>query len=93
MAYCHKLIKSTAQGIAGSFYEVAASADDFYKLHPSQPRFIRLYWQQFLKPARETLANMLALPGYTDHVKAEIHQALLLDNTVPSGGKHRVIDR
>ncbi len=92
MAYCHKLVKSTAQGIAGAFYEVAAQANDFYALHPSQPRFIRAHWQHFTEPARQTLAEMLSRSDTTDHVKAQIYDALILDHSAPRGGKHRVID-
>lgn len=93
MGYCHILVKQTARGIAGAFYEVAASDNEFYRLHPDQNRFIRAHWGDFTKPARESLAKLLGQSATPEPVKAEIYQALLLDHSAPRGGKHRVIDR
>lgn len=93
MGYCHKLVKQTAQGIAGAFYEVAASDNEFYRLHPHQMRFVRAHWGDFTQPARESLATLLGQSATPEPVKAEIYQALLLDQSAPRGGKHRVVDR
>lgn len=76
---CHILIANTAKGIAGAFYDGAASDDTFYKMHPSGRSFVRAKWRFFIQPARETLAKMLASPATTEHVKQEIYEALLKD--------------
>lgn len=85
MGYCHKMIKEVAQGITAHFYETAARDDKFYKQFPNAKRFIAAYWQHMIDPARNTLVYMLGQPQYSDQVKAEIHQALLLDHEAPRG--------
>jgi hypothetical protein len=92
MGYCHVMSKKVARGIAEAFYETAAHDDSFYRLHPSVGRFTRVHWQNFVDPARTTLASMLGRPDVADTDKAKIHEALLLDHSAPRGGKHRVID-
>jgi hypothetical protein len=75
--YCHKLIKSVAQGITGEFYENAARDNTFYKQFPNERQFIAAYWQHMVDPARKALVWMLARPEYPADVKSMIHEALV----------------
>lgn len=85
MGYCHRMVKEVAQGITEHFYETAARDDKFYKQFPSAKTFVKAYWQHMVKPARETLVYMLSQPQYSDRIKAEIHEALILDHETPRG--------
>lgn len=71
----HHLIASTAQEIAGAFYEEAASNDVFYKEWPDINEFIRRRWKTFIPGARDALLTMLA-GNYPPEVKEQIFDAI-----------------
>ena len=89
--HCHKMIKATAQELAGAMYE-ELMADDFMftawkkkcrGMHAKnlQKRFIARYWGSCIPIARATLTTMLR--GTLDEaVKEEIYEALCLDATL-----------
>lgn len=88
-AHCHKLLRKTAQEMAGALYEHLATDDVFYRLNPSQKHFINTQWPRLLDKARATLAQMLS-GNYPDSLKAQIHEALILDNALRRGRMGRV---
>lgn len=87
----HKLIASTAKEIASEAYEVMCSNDRFYKRWPKRGPFVAKNWHEFIGHARDSLTAMLRhVPGtennpggpkyyYTQHVRDEIFEALLID--------------
>jgi hypothetical protein len=80
---CHRMIKSAAQEMAGIFYENEASMNDvFYHHYPNQGFFIQREWGRFVPAARATLAKMLTM-NYSETIKEEIMEALLLDRSLP----------
>lgn len=83
----HKLVKSTAQELAGCFYEWQAGqrrfGDKFYELYPNVDAFVKRDWPNFVKEAKKVLATMLGDPITPDREKAEIYEALTLDATMP----------
>ena len=83
----HKLIKSTAQEMAGCFYEWQATqrryGDDFYEKYPSVESFIRQDWPNFVKTAKECLVKQLADPMVSEIEKQDIYEALLNDAKLP----------
>jgi hypothetical protein len=83
--FCHKLLKSVAEEMAGCWYEEAAHYDHFYKAYPNQGNFIRRKWGAFIPQARAALSKMLGMPQYSEAIKEEIFEALCLDRTVPAG--------
>jgi hypothetical protein len=77
--HCHALVKKTAEEMAGVWYDETAFHDNaFYAQWKSGDEFIRHHWGMFVKPARETLAKMLA-GNYPEAMKNEIYEALQLD--------------
>lgn len=80
---CHKLIKSVAIEMAGSFYEDAARDNEFYRIWPNQKEFIRKQWGTFVRAARTSLAQMLK-GSYPESTKETIFEALLDDRTIPN---------
>lgn len=83
--YAHKLIAKTAQEIAAAAYQDMAMDDDFYKMWPKEKAFVNKMWPTFVRVARATLANMLAMDRYSEAFKDEIAQALMLDHALPAG--------
>jgi len=79
----HKLIKATAEEIAGQSYdELAAANKTFRDIYPDQYKFVERNWQEFVLAARAALALMLMSPTVSEVVKDDIHEALLLDRTL-----------
>ena len=83
----HHLIKSTAQELAGTYYEHAASngrhGNEFYAQWPSQADFIQDQWPMFVLTTKEILTTMLQNPATPEAQKQDIYHALLLDATLP----------
>ena len=83
----HFLVKKTAQELAGCYYEWQATmhrrGDDFYKAYPSVDAFVENDWPNFVKTAKQTMAEQLADPMVPDHEKEQIYEALTLDATMP----------
>lgn len=83
----HKLVKKTAQEMAGAFYEWQATsgkrANDFYKNYPDIHAFVRCDWRNFVRVAKEVLTSMLTDPTVTEIEKTDIYEALINDSTLP----------
>lgn len=83
----HRLVKKTAQEMAGTFYEWQATqrryGDDFYKKYPSVESFVRQDWPNFVKTAKECMVKQLTDPAVSEIEKADIYGALLNDATLP----------
>lgn len=73
----HKLIRNVCLGMAAEYYEMMARHDLFYARWPDQQAYIQLAWPVFIDEAKKSLATMLSLPSITEHVKAEIAEALI----------------
>jgi hypothetical protein len=84
--YAHKLVSKTAQEIAAAFYQDAAMDNNFYKMWPKEREFVNKQWGNFIRPARETLTKMLSMDKFSEEVKADIYEALLLDRALPPKG-------
>lgn len=89
-AHCHRQVRDTAEGIAAAFYEMAASDNDFYKLWPSQRRFVKLKWGAFVKDARQAMGEMLGRDDVPEEIKAAVYEALQMD-AAAKGGDVQVI--
>lgn len=84
--YAHRLISKTAQQIAAEFYQDAALDNNFYKMWTKEREFVNKCWGKFIKPARESLTRMLTMDNFSQAIKDEIMDALLLDRALPSQG-------
>ncbi len=89
-----QLIRLLAKNMAGSFFEGQTQfirgelhqhpdspgrSERFRKLAGHQKKFISEHWTEFVPAARKQLIEMLAMPQYNAHIKAEIYDALLSD--------------
>ena len=93
-AHVHKLIKKTAEEMAESVYEDIMRDNTVYanwkKICPdltpklARKEFVRLLWPKLVKDARATLASMLG-GNYSEHLKKEIHEALIMDHSLQRG--------
>lgn len=70
--------------MAAVFYEEAAHDNTFYKFYPKQMRFVAREWRQFIPSARMSLVKLLEGP-YSEDMKEEILEILLLDKSLPKG--------
>ncbi len=96
VGHVHHLIAEVAKGLAGEFWEqmatgrrefhrreeVRQTANKFYRRWPVQKAFVFRKWPLFLVPARDTLTAMLGDPRRSEVMKAEIAEALHLNNLV-----------
>lgn len=83
--YAHRLVAKTAQEIAAAAYQDMAMDDHFYKMWPSEKKFVNKMWPTFVRVARESLANMLQMDKYSDELREEIAHSLMLDLALPRG--------
>lgn len=89
-----QLIRRTAKELAGAFFEGQTQfirgqleqhpdspgrSERFRALAGKEKDFIAHNWPTFVEPARRTLAQMLSMPNYSQHIKDEIFDALLAD--------------
>lgn len=79
---CHEVVQKIAMEMAGTFYEKGAHYNTFYAAHPSQEKFIKSNWGDFVAAARGALVDMLNLPR-SDEEKEQIYEILQLDRTLP----------
>lgn len=83
----HELVKKTAQELAGAFYEWQAGrskyGNEFYKLYPNVDAFIKRDWANFVRAAKECLADQLRDPNVSEMEKFQIYDALLNDSSLP----------
>lgn len=73
-----KLLRTTAMGMAAAFWEEAERRAKTMDRKPGVPlkEFVRDNWMKFVLPARATLAELLSSSTVSDHMKAEIYDAL-----------------
>lgn len=75
----HRMVITLAMKIANEEYERYVHDNAWYKANPSRKRWVLTATPFYTEPARATLAKMLS--GNTpEHLKREIHTALLMDN-------------
>ena len=86
MKYCHKLLENIAKEICGAAYEDMAKDDIFFKHWPNQKMFIKKQWGNFVKPARESLAQLLGRPDWPEEQKELMMEALFYDRALPPNG-------
>ena len=94
---CHFLIKQTAKEMAGALYEEVMNDNTAYKNWKTmceglpakeiQAKFIEMMWPKLIEEARKTLAQLLGMNTLPEASKAEIHEALVLDNLLKQGLK------
>lgn len=80
-----KLVRDTAKGMAGAFFDGQDMFRDgrtersvlFRIKARSQDEFVRTYWRDFVPLARQQLGKMLSMPGVTQGDKDQIYDALL----------------
>lgn len=95
--FVHHLIGSTARELAAEFWEQMCSgqkrmrkvhpnvhrgAAKFRKAWPDQNVFVEARWNEFIDAATGALNLLLGRPDLSDTVKAEINEALRLNNLV-----------
>lgn len=91
--YCHKLVAETAKNLARSIYErLASTNNEFFAQNPSMEVFVGKTWPGLVEDARTTLVQMLTLP-YPEELKEQIHEAIVLDNSLTRGRPERVASR
>lgn len=78
--HLHRQIRHTAKELAGKFYESNKRSDNFRALWPAVRDYIRDCWPLYIKEARQALAQLLASPNITDHLKGEIYNALTTED-------------
>ena len=81
--HAHRMVAEAAKGIAAEWYENAAHDNAFYNHYPSMKYFVEREWHLFIQHARSALGKMLALPNYSEAMKAQIHEALIADKQLP----------
>jgi hypothetical protein len=83
----HQVVKKTAQELAGAFYEWQAThtarANEFYAAYPSLDAFVRRDWPNFVRAAKECLADQLKDPAVSEIEKRDIYEALINDAQLP----------
>ena len=71
-----KLIRQTAEEIAGEFYELNRT-DQFRKTAGTQRHFIRRHWKSHVEFAIQALSMVLGQPGVPEENKENILEAIL----------------
>lgn len=83
----HKLVKKTAQELAGAFYEWQAGhsryGDNFYSKYPNVRTFVERDWANFVRAAKEAMTDQLSDPHVSEMEKKAIYDALIDDSTLP----------
>lgn len=81
----HPQIYAVACEMAGLVYEESAKRDpEFYARYPSVDEYVRLSWGLYVESARSTLAKLLST-NIPEALKAQIHEAIIADNSVRHG--------
>lgn len=82
----HKIVAHVASGIGMGVYEhMAKKSNEFYAANPDPQKWLEHNWARYIPMARKQLARMLAEPGRSEDEKAAIHEALVLDVSIPRG--------
>lgn len=88
--HCHRQVKELAQAIAGAFWEMAASDNNFYKIWPKCKDYQRLKWGLFVDEARKTMGEMLGRSDVIEAEKIVIYEALQYDAAAKGGDVQHV---
>jgi len=70
-----ELVKKTAQEVAGAFYDMNRS-ERFRQYAGTQDAFVAAAWKDHIQTAVDLLAQLLAMPGTSDHEREAIYDAL-----------------
>jgi hypothetical protein len=99
--HAHRLVVSTAIEMAHEMYDMLMLDNEqwgnwkarypSYNAKQLEAKFCVLMLPQVLPQARATLAGMLGRGDISEHMKSEIYEALLADNTL-THGRRRPID-
>jgi hypothetical protein len=82
----HEIIAETAKNMARETYVMwARQNNEWFKNHPSEEEWVQKSWGLYVEAARTTLAMLLGQPSVPDLLKAQIHDALVKDNSVRRG--------
>lgn len=91
--YCHHLIAETAKALATRLYQHSVLRNnEFFAQNRSEKDFVAACWPSLIEEARSTLVDMLRGP-YPEELKTQIHEAMVLDNTLTRGRPERVASR
>ena len=82
----HKTVAHVAEELAQSVYERLALNDAWYADNRDRRAFVKRCAPTLRAEARKILAEMLQRDDVSEHEKAEIYDALLLDRTLPDNG-------
>jgi hypothetical protein len=82
----HKLVSNLCEEMAQTIYEELAKRNNFYAMYPDRREFVREIAPTLREDARRTLAEMLSRNDVALHEKEAIHEALILDKTIPQTG-------
>lgn len=85
VGFVHREIARSARRLAAEFYDIGASDNLLYKLHPNAAKFVDGYWSHFIQPATNALRKRLDDPTTPIAIKVQIAEVLALDATVPKG--------
>lgn len=98
-AHCHKLVAETAKALTHELYDrlmgdnrvFAQWKKDHEGMNARQleDEFVRMNWGKSIPVARTTLALILRGP-LDSHLKEQISEALILDNTLVRGRDKKV---
>lgn len=87
----HHMVAETAKAIAAEAYELLAKENAFYASNPSQKRYVRRAWKDYIPYARQSLVGVLAkdfsfeiatgayTPQTVEMMKNDIYECLLID--------------
>lgn len=78
----HEQIAKTAKGLAQEQWAILARQNAFYRRWPKVEVFVDKNWPEYVNMARQILTGMLGSPRYSAEMKADIHNALLLDGVI-----------
>lgn len=82
----HKLVADTCVEFANELWEELCRTNQFYAANKQHYRLFIQRIAPVLRPhAVKTLSNMLGRDDITDSQKALIHEALLMDRSIPEG--------
>jgi hypothetical protein len=82
----HKMVADLCEKMAQEVYEELAKRNGFYAMHPDRKAFVKEAAPSLRQEARAILAGMLGDPKVSDKDKSRIHEALILDKTIPQQG-------
>ena|ERR1044072_223150 len=83
----HRMVANLCEEMAQCVYEECATKyNNWYAANPDRRAFVKECAPTLRAQARAILAGMLADPKVSDYDKKRIHEALILDKTIPQNG-------